>query len=123
MVTPLFISCSTINNTTHWDISELQNAINIANTGHLPPTFVTSDQLSSVLQSIADRLPAQLKLPSVKLAWYYAHLATALIPQGNKIHLIAALPLAHREAMFTIFESISVPVPNPSANLVARCHL
>ena len=106
-----------------WDISELQSAINMVNNGQLPSTLVPADQLFKILASIRSRLPSHLRLPSSHTPWYYANLATALIPKGNKIYLIAALPLAHQEAVFRIYESFSVPVPNPAINLIAQYQL
>ena len=111
---------------TQWDIQALQTAVRDANKGKLPMTLINPIKLQAVLQKVAKTLPDGFVFPAdpVKnIQWYFRNLHAILIPNKSLFHIVTVLPLAQRHALFTIYEALTLPIPHPTLDLVARYEL
>lgn len=108
------------------DIQKLYTAIKETNQGQLPMELIPPSKLMILLRKISKRLPKGFLLPvdpMTKVQWYYRHLKAMLIPEKNRIHILTAIPLAHRESYFTVYEILAIPVPHPQVNMIAKYEL
>lgn len=109
-----------------WDIQILSTAVRDVNKGRLPMTLIPPLKLMVALRKISKRLPQGFTLPhdyAKNIQWYYRNLKTLLLPQGNTFHIVTAVPLARNDAIFTIFEALTIPIPHPTLDLVVRYEL
>ena len=94
--------------------------------GRFPPSLVTPPELRSLLTHIRKNAPVGFVLPvdpSSEITWYYKNIVTAIIPDSNRLHIIAIIPLVQTESLYTIHKSITVPMPHLTENIEAEYKL
>ena len=108
---------------TYWELLSLQNSLVQASHGQFPIGLVSPENLTSILIKIQRQIPQSFKLPrnvAHDSHWYYKHLKCLLLPHGNSVHIMTAIPLAKRDSLYTIYEAITTSVPHLHAPILAQ---
>ena len=95
-------------------IDHLRDDLFLAMRGQLSLNLLGIDDLQNILNDIRSHIPRTLRLPSVhdhKLIWYYKHTPTTVLADINKLHVLLFISLIHTNAILTIYEVITIPVP------------
>lgn len=108
-------------------LDNVQKQLTDALSGTLSLSVCSPTDLVESLQTIARKLPSDMRLPfdleTQEMTAYYKFIHPLVIPDKNKFYILAALPIVHSNSELQLFETVSVPIPQPKLNLSAHYNL
>ncbi len=104
-------------------IETVQSIMHEVLQGRLPSSLVLPRTLKNILLQIQKELPTGFSLPAdprSMITWYFNNLATTLLPDNGKFHVLTLVPLIQGDALYSLYKIVSVPSPHINQQISAE---